>query len=425
MASQSPLNPTFKGHVATTWDALLLFEACLQGQINHVPRRPHDRERQELISSGNIFIYEEHASGIKRWTDGISWSPSRILGNFLIYRELDKPFPPGEKKRALKRKRGSQGVNKATPRSNSTVLDPATIARDPERSLVGSLVDSYLFKERGLVKKTISITFQGVPHHLVSYYSIEDVDNKSLMTPSEANFFSHIKPRTELVMSQNFRNPVDEVTLFGQEDNGFMGANAHFYNMGAHVANFSPHSHVAQVADYGSQVMMSQALPVSTMAVAPMAAYSRADYEYLAQQHQPHDHFEAQVEAQAQAEAQARYAHRHHSFQYHDHIPQGQLPQEALHHQQIQQQQMHHHQQQLQRQQQLQHQMHAIQMQQQQQQFHHQMHQPQPDEQRQHQLSHPSPHQQDVQPDEQQQNGEGFDWSNYQGPNDYYYPQQP
>ncbi|KAK0760818.1 hypothetical protein N5P37_005755 [Trichoderma harzianum] len=324
MASQSPLNPTFKGHVATTWDALLLFEACLQGQINHVPRRPHDRERQELISSGNIFIYEEHASGIKRWTDGISWSPSRILGNFLIYRELDKPFPPGEKKRALKRKRGSQGVNKATPRSNSTVLDPTTIARDPERSLVGSLVDSYLFKERGLVKKTISITFQGVPHHLVSYYSIEDVDNKSLMTPTESNFFSHIKPRTELVMSQNFRNPVDEVTLFGQEDNGFMGANAHFYNMGAH----------------------------------------------------------------------------------------------------IQQQQMHHHQQQLQRQQQLQHQMHAIQMQQQQQQFHHQMHQPQPDEQRQHQLSHPSPHQQDVQPDEQQQNGEGFDWSNYQGPNEYYYPQQ-
>ncbi|KAL6818916.1 Gti1/Pac2 family domain-containing protein [Trichoderma sp. SZMC 28013] len=419
MASQSPLNPTFKGHVATTWDALLLFEACLQGQINHVPRRPHDRERQELISSGNIFIYEEHASGIKRWTDGISWSPSRILGNFLIYRELDKPFPPGEKKRALKRKRGSQGVNKATPRSNSTVLDPAAIARDPERSLVGSLVDSYLFKERGLVKKTISITFQGVPHHLVSYYSIEDVDNKSLVTPSESSFFQHIKPRTELVMSQNFRNPVDDVPLYSQEENGFMGANPQFYTMGAHVADFSPHSHVA---DYGSQAMMSQALPVSAMAVAPHMAYSRAEYDYL-QQHPARDHFEAQVEAQV--EAQARYAHRHHSFQYHDHLQQGQLPQDALHHQQIQQQQQQmHHQQQLQRQQQLQHQMHTMQLQQQQQQqqFHHQL-QPQPDEQRQSQLPQPSPHQQEVSQDEQQQNGEDFAWASY-GPNDYYYQQQ-
>ncbi|KAK4085668.1 uncharacterized protein Triagg1_658 [Trichoderma aggressivum f. europaeum] len=419
MSSQTPLNPTFQGHVATTWDALLLFEACLLGQINHVPRRPHDRERQELISSGNIFIYEEHASGIKRWTDGISWSPSRILGNFLIYRELDKPFPPGEKKRALKRKRGSQGVNKATPRSNSTVLDPAAIARDPERSLVGSLVDSYLFKERGLVKKTISITYQGVPHHLVSYYSIEDVDNKALVTPSESEYFQNIKPRTELVMSQNFRNPVDDVPLYSQEENGFMGVNTQYFPL-SHVANFSPHAHVA---DYGSQVMMSQALPVSAMAVAP--AYSRADYDYL-QQHPARDHFEAQVEAQV--EAQARYAHRHHSFQYHDHLQQGQLPQDALHHQQIQQQHQMHHQQLLQRQQQQQQQqMHEMQLQQhhhqqqqQQQQFHHQLQQqPQPDEQRQNQL--PSPHPQDEQQDEQQQNGEDYPWNSYNGATNEFY----
>ncbi|KAK0755996.1 hypothetical protein N5P37_011465 [Trichoderma harzianum] len=200
MASQTPLYPAFKGHVATTWDALLLFELCLQGHINHVPRQLNDRERQELISSGNIFIYEEHASGIKRWTDGISWSPSRIVGNFLIYRELNIPFPPGEKKRALKRKRAPQGVKKANSQSNSSVLDPATIAWNPESSLVGFLVDSYLLKARGLVKKTITITFQGVPHHLVSYYRIEDVDNNSLVTPSGSPFFQSVKPRAEIIM---------------------------------------------------------------------------------------------------------------------------------------------------------------------------------------------------------------------------------
>src|SRR5277367_6147845 len=103
MASASPLSPTFYGHIASTQDALLLFEACLSGALNHVARRPHDRERASLIKSGNVFIYEEGASGIKRWTDGVPWSPSRILGNFLVYRELDKPLPPGEKKRANKK----------------------------------------------------------------------------------------------------------------------------------------------------------------------------------------------------------------------------------------------------------------------------------------------------------------------------------
>ncbi|KAL7903848.1 gluconate transport inducer 1/Pac2 [Trichoderma velutinum] len=199
MTSQTPLYPVFKGHVVTTWDALLLFEACLQGHINHVPRQLNDRERQELISSGNIFIYEEHASGIKRWADGKSWSPSRFVGNFLIYYELDEPFPLGKKKRALKRKGDSQNVKTANTQSN--LLDPVTIAWNQEKSLVGVLVDSYPLKARGLVKKTITITFQGVLHHLVSYYRLEDVDKKSLVTPSGSPLFQGVKPRGGIIIS--------------------------------------------------------------------------------------------------------------------------------------------------------------------------------------------------------------------------------
>jgi hypothetical protein len=63
-------------------DALILFEACLSGQLGFVGRRPHEHERESLICSGNVFIYEENKSGIKRWTDGLTWSPSRALGNF-------------------------------------------------------------------------------------------------------------------------------------------------------------------------------------------------------------------------------------------------------------------------------------------------------------------------------------------------------
>lgn len=176
----NPLNPTFEGHISSTIDALVLFEACLSGQLNHVPRRLQDSERQDLIKSGNVFIYVEHASGIKRWTDGVSWSPSRISGNFLIYRELEKPFAPGKKLAIDWSKPRRQGVTKRKSNSCSGIgfpsaMGPNTAGKDTERALIGSLIDSYPFKNDGLINKTINVSFQGVPHHLVSYYNVNDV----------------------------------------------------------------------------------------------------------------------------------------------------------------------------------------------------------------------------------------------------------
>ncbi|KAM0281311.1 hypothetical protein ACHAQH_003579 [Verticillium albo-atrum] len=234
-AANVPLEATWQGHVASTLDAVVLFEACLSGNLRHVPRRPHDRERQDLIQSGRVFIYEEHASGIKRWTDGVTWSPSRILGNYLIYRELERPFPPGEKKRAAKKSKkqpnggvskneaclrqntgvnGASGGSNAANLSSAAVMDPSEAARNPERALIGSLVDSYPFKEGGLVKKTISVQFRSVPHHLVSYYTVQDVMSGALATPtSHSGFLRNIVPRPELILNQNFRAPIDEVDV--------------------------------------------------------------------------------------------------------------------------------------------------------------------------------------------------------------------
>lgn len=238
MGPSSPLVPTFCGHIASTQDALLLFEACLSGALNHVARRPHDRERSSLIKSGNVFIYEEHSSGIKRWTDGVPWSPSRILGNFLVYRELERPFPPGEKKRAMKRSKRSPGISKA-PDAYGRVInrmsngyDPASIAasrvdsanmttalnKETERSLIGSLIDSYGFKEEGLVKKTVSVTVGGISHHLVSYYTVADVMNNKFSTPSKDLRFQHITPRADLINKQNFRTPIDEIDTLERSD---------------------------------------------------------------------------------------------------------------------------------------------------------------------------------------------------------------
>lgn len=245
----APLEPTWQGYCGSTMDALYLIEWCLRGTGKHVPRRPHDRERAELIASGNIFIYEEHASGIKRWTDGVPWSPSRILGNFLIYRELDKPFEPGQKKKAKPKK--ENGVTKATSaqRSNSITGVMAMSAAtggssasnsfssqngsgqgDAEtRALVGSLVDSYQFKQDGLIKKTISLSYNNITHHIVSYYTIEDVKSGTLQRPSET-FLRGFPPRPELIQSSNFRAPVDDNDIFVMQEDPRFGYDPRAYD---------------------------------------------------------------------------------------------------------------------------------------------------------------------------------------------------
>lgn len=77
------VSPPFHGFIATTYDALLVFEAARRGIIPRVTRRLNDSERT-MVQSGAVFVYDEQESGIKRWTDGHSWSPSRILANFLV-----------------------------------------------------------------------------------------------------------------------------------------------------------------------------------------------------------------------------------------------------------------------------------------------------------------------------------------------------
>ncbi|KAK6008758.1 hypothetical protein QM012_000661 [Aureobasidium pullulans] len=242
-SGSGPLQPTWHGFIQNSMDGLVLFEACLSGKLHHVPRRPHDRERASLIKSGSVFIYEENASGIKRWTDGVAWSPSRILGNFLIYRELEKPFPPGEKKRAMKRKRSSQepeGRRESednevaeynrlppTPPSPANPSDAKSAApgatdseKEVERQLIGSLVDSYGFRPNGLVKKTMSISLNGVSHHLVSYYTVEDVKQRKLQRPLTDTRLNGIAIRPELYLKQNFRAPVEEQDQFAVDHSG-------------------------------------------------------------------------------------------------------------------------------------------------------------------------------------------------------------
>ncbi|PWW74039.1 hypothetical protein C7212DRAFT_359230 [Tuber magnatum] len=238
-SSSSSVEPTFEGFVESTRDALLLFQGVINQTLPMVPRRPHERERESLIRSGAVFVYEENSSAIKRWTDGIAWSPSRIIGNFLIYRELKKPFAPGEKKRATKvakrRQASQQRYSRATSdgggsspgshhSSHCGSLSPQPhsspeegemrvpeLGPDLERMLVGSLVDSYGFKPDGLIKKTISVQFGAGTYHMVSYYRLSDFVDSHLKRPVQDPRCCHLTIHQDLVNKQSFRQIVDSM----------------------------------------------------------------------------------------------------------------------------------------------------------------------------------------------------------------------
>ncbi|GJJ74584.1 Gti1/Pac2 family transcription factor [Entomortierella parvispora] len=186
---------TFHGYIETTQDTLLIFEACRRGLFPRICRRLQEKERR-IVQSGTVFVFDERESGIKRWTDGLVWSPSRILGNFLVYRELDK------------RNSGKKDASPIDRASRCSSSDPETaIEKNKERALVGSLTNSYRFKKNGLIKKTMSIVVNGVPQHLISYYSKDDVLAGRLRTPSSVPELASLDISPEFLMKQNFRIP--------------------------------------------------------------------------------------------------------------------------------------------------------------------------------------------------------------------------
>ncbi|KAJ4302752.1 Gluconate transport-inducing protein required for gluconate-H+ symport [Kalmusia sp. IMI 367209] len=230
--AQPAFKPTWHGFLDTTKDAMTIVEAALQGRLGHISRRPHDKERAEMLTSGTVLVYEENASGIRRWTDAVHWSPSRVMNNCLIYRQLTRALKPEEKRSALnpscggKRKRkesvspsitkAGENVNNSEDEYDNPVFSGGiasdvtptekvyanfaqSLSPDQQRRFCGSLIDSYEFKEGGLMKKTISVKYQGTNHHIISYYTLEDVVNGKLKRPGQDENLRDIQPRPELL----------------------------------------------------------------------------------------------------------------------------------------------------------------------------------------------------------------------------------
>ncbi|KAJ1725736.1 hypothetical protein LPJ61_005621 [Coemansia biformis] len=150
------MEPTYRGYIATTDDALLMFEACRLGVLQRRKRRLSEGERR-AIAPGCVFVWDETESGIRRWTDGKRWSPSRVNGCFLVYSELEP--------------RGSEQQQQSMASAHLGM--PQVALSDPPP---GS----------GLTKKTLSLfTTQSSKLHLVCYYRKDDAKAARLTTPSQ------------------------------------------------------------------------------------------------------------------------------------------------------------------------------------------------------------------------------------------------
>lgn len=82
---QRPTHPRLR--IKDTRDAQLVLEAVRMGVLQAIERRLNENERSMFIRSGAVFVWEESDTeyGLKRWTDGRMWTPSRAREPFLFY----------------------------------------------------------------------------------------------------------------------------------------------------------------------------------------------------------------------------------------------------------------------------------------------------------------------------------------------------
>lgn len=86
-----PCNESMFSCIHSEAECLDLIEGTRRGSITRVRRRLNEKEKS-MIRPGSIFVYKEQESGIRRWTDKREWAPSRVLGVFLAYKDLNGPL---------------------------------------------------------------------------------------------------------------------------------------------------------------------------------------------------------------------------------------------------------------------------------------------------------------------------------------------
>ena len=182
--SRSRVMETYYGLVKTTMDGLLLYEACRKGILPRVVRRLSDRERF-AIRPGSVFVWDESEAGMRRWTDGKTWSASRVSGSFLMYKERTK----SQASSSEDEEEGGLHIRSTTSHWGGGAGAP------------------------GLMKQSLSITtIDGQKLHLISYLAKSPSANGGLRTPSSdpslRNLFIPLNMYPEGSLSSNYQQSV-------------------------------------------------------------------------------------------------------------------------------------------------------------------------------------------------------------------------
>ncbi|KAJ3297515.1 hypothetical protein HK104_000417 [Borealophlyctis nickersoniae] len=175
-----------KGRIECEEDGLLLLEAARRGLVPCVETRLV-KDVPIKVRPGSCFIYNQDRWGIKRWTDGRRWSPSRINGCFLVYRQCSWKMPHNAAVRKY-------GVSRGTVHVNG------------EKVKVGSK-GAYRVIQNGLIKSTLSAMMDGCTWHLVTYHQDGNSHYKKLCRPPNVRSLSGIQPLADIRLRARKRSP--------------------------------------------------------------------------------------------------------------------------------------------------------------------------------------------------------------------------
>ncbi|KAJ1311120.1 hypothetical protein OPQ81_009621 [Rhizoctonia solani] len=198
--SQSDVSQVPKLILKSTKDALLIIEAAERGLFPRLVRRLTEQERTQSIYSGAVLVYDEFESQIRRFTDTLVWSPSRIIGNYLVYREMKKHEPrPTSRAGAALPPRPASSRSLVRPRTDSSLEQSESEQKKKEQLYVGSLTYNERFKPNGLVKRTFSLATKGKHIHVIGYYTYEDAMEDRFLSPSEHPEFADLSISQDLL----------------------------------------------------------------------------------------------------------------------------------------------------------------------------------------------------------------------------------
>lgn len=214
---------TYYGIVRTPADAIKLFEACRLGLLPRVQRRLSEKERGG-IRSGSVFVWDEREAGMRRWTDGKSWSASRVSGSFLTYREMEG-----------KRNSGFGGTRRGAGKTPES-------GRGSDEDRDNEEPEGYRYKVDGLLKQSFSITTSAGQHlHLISYYSRPPGGAPELPQPTQDPALAHVVPAKGLYPESSLHdsNPTPALTRAPMANSGYTLSQPTAYAYGHHTGQYS------------------------------------------------------------------------------------------------------------------------------------------------------------------------------------------